>query len=216
MAYRKGSVSAALVACIAAGVAVADVDVSSTNTWSWGENIGWQNWGAAAGADRVRLSSTYMGGFVWGENVGWINLGDGTPTNGVSYANVNGTDFGVNMDSVSGELSGYAWGENIGWINFGTTPFVGAEGAYFDFSTFRLHGYAWGENVGWINLDDTNFYVGFTCTGDLNGDGQVDGVDLGLLLGAWGTANPAADLNGSGNVDGVDLGLLLGSWGACW
>ncbi|MFO0875528.1 MAG: hypothetical protein U0575_16405 [Phycisphaerales bacterium] len=48
--------------------------------------------------------------------------------------------------------------------------------------------------------------------GDLNGDGHVDGADLGLLLGAWGTAGPA-DLNGDGVTDGADLGLLLGNWG---
>ena len=48
-------------------------------------------------------------------------------------------------------------------------------------------------------------------TPDLNGDGQVDGADLGLLLGAWGTAT--ADLNGDGTTDGADLGLLLGAWG---
>ncbi|MFG0274092.1 MAG: hypothetical protein ACF8QF_03450 [Phycisphaerales bacterium] len=49
------------------------------------------------------------------------------------------------------------------------------------------------------------------ATPDLNGDGEVDGADLGLLLGAWGT--PDADLNGDGNTDGADLGLLLGAWG---
>jgi hypothetical protein len=47
---------------------------------------------------------------------------------------------------------------------------------------------------------------------DLNGDGVVDGADLGLLLGAWGGSGPA-DLNGDGVVDGADLGLLLGAWG---
>jgi Subtilase family len=46
---------------------------------------------------------------------------------------------------------------------------------------------------------------------DLNGDGVVDGADLGLLLGAWGT--PGADLNNDGTTDGADLGLLLGAWG---
>ena len=53
------------------------------------------------------------------------------------------------------------------------------------------------------------------CPADLNGDGIVGGADLGLLLAAWGTADPAADLNGSGNVDGGDLGLLLSAWGPC-
>lgn len=47
---------------------------------------------------------------------------------------------------------------------------------------------------------------------DINGDGVVDGGDLGLLLGAWDTSNPAADLDRSGVVDGADLGLLLANW----
>lgn len=46
---------------------------------------------------------------------------------------------------------------------------------------------------------------------DLNGDGWVDGADLGMLLGAWGSVSPA-DLNGDGTVDGADLGALLGAW----
>ena len=48
--------------------------------------------------------------------------------------------------------------------------------------------------------------------GDLNGDGVVNGADLGLLLGAWDSAGPG-DLNGDGTVNGADLGLLLGAWG---
>lgn len=53
------------------------------------------------------------------------------------------------------------------------------------------------------------------CVGDLNNDGEVDGADLGLLLGAWDTGNDAADLDDNGLVDGADLGLLLGGWGSC-
>lgn len=49
--------------------------------------------------------------------------------------------------------------------------------------------------------------------GDLDGDGVVGGADLGLLLAAWGTADPGADLDGSGEVDGSDLGLMLANWG---
>ncbi len=48
---------------------------------------------------------------------------------------------------------------------------------------------------------------------DLNGDGIVDGADLGLLLGAWGLCEGCAeDLTGDGTVDGADLGVLLGAW----
>ncbi|MFO0873648.1 MAG: lectin-like protein [Phycisphaerales bacterium] len=54
------------------------------------------------------------------------------------------------------------------------------------------------------------------CIGDLNGNNQVDGADLGVLLGAWGKCGGcAADINLDGMVDGSDLGLLLGAWGVC-
>ncbi len=48
---------------------------------------------------------------------------------------------------------------------------------------------------------------------DLNGDGVVDGADLGILLSAWGRCvGCTADLNGDGVVDGADLGVLLSAW----
>ena len=48
---------------------------------------------------------------------------------------------------------------------------------------------------------------------DIDGDGIVSGIDLGALLGAWGSADSAADLDRDGNVSGIDLGILLGAWG---
>lgn len=48
--------------------------------------------------------------------------------------------------------------------------------------------------------------------GDLDGDGVVNGADLGQLLAAWKSSDAVADLNGDGVVDGADLGLLLGEW----
>ena len=48
---------------------------------------------------------------------------------------------------------------------------------------------------------------------DLNGDGAVDGADLGILLGEWGACpGCAADLDANDAVSGSDLGLLLGAW----
>jgi hypothetical protein len=54
---------------------------------------------------------------------------------------------------------------------------------------------------------------GTPCAPDLNADGLVDGGDLGVLLGAWGSVQ--ADLDGNGITDGADLGVMLGSWGPC-
>ncbi|MDA0660170.1 MAG: dockerin type I domain-containing protein [Planctomycetota bacterium] len=49
---------------------------------------------------------------------------------------------------------------------------------------------------------------------DLNGDGLVDGADVGLVFNAWGEAAPGtfADKNGDGFVDGADLGAIYNSW----
>ncbi len=49
---------------------------------------------------------------------------------------------------------------------------------------------------------------------DLNMDGFVDGLDLGILLGNFeqNAAASAGELNGSDPVDGLDLGILLGAW----
>lgn len=56
---------------------------------------------------------------------------------------------------------------------------------------------------------------GSFCLGDLNLDGQIDGADLTLILGAWGTMDPKYDLNDDGLIDGADLTMILGAWGPC-
>ena len=51
---------------------------------------------------------------------------------------------------------------------------------------------------------------------DLNGDGAVNGEDLGLLLAYWGSCPPTGDCppdaNNDGLVDGGDIGILLIEW----
>lgn len=48
-------------------------------------------------------------------------------------------------------------------------------------------------------------------------DGEINGVDLAALLGAWGSSGGAnnADVSGDGIVNGADLSLVLAGWGAC-
>ena len=53
------------------------------------------------------------------------------------------------------------------------------------------------------------------CGADLDGNGIVDGGDLGLLLGCWGGRGNGCDLDGDGVINGADLGLLLTAWGPC-
>ncbi|MCH2160948.1 MAG: hypothetical protein MK085_03650 [Phycisphaerales bacterium] len=71
----------------------------------------------------------------------------------------------------------------------------------------------WADNGGNLISASCN-----SCPADLNNDGQVNGADLGLMIGAWGACagDPClGDINLDGVVDGADLGLLIGAWGVC-
>jgi hypothetical protein len=52
------------------------------------------------------------------------------------------------------------------------------------------------------------------CIEDLDGDGNVSGADLTLLLSTWGSGG-VGDIDGDGITSGADLTLLLSRWGAC-
>lgn len=64
-------------------------------------------------------------------------------------------------------------------------------------------------------IDDVTVAVGQLCPADTNGDGTVDGADIGYLLSKWNTNDAAADIDDSGLVDGADIGLLIAAWGPC-
>ncbi len=179
--------------------ALAQSNIDPTNKHAWGENVGWTNWrGAATPGQGVVVGGTFLGGFVWAENVGWINLGDGSPANGVSYANVDGSDAGVNIDHdgvtydglSDGTLHGMAWGENVGWLNFdGGAMATPPQPAGIECDG-RLNGYVWGENVGWINLSsvDPGKFVSVDAETvpvgcDLNHDGTANALDVSRFVG---------------------------------
>ena len=53
---------------------------------------------------------------------------------------------------------------------------------------------------------------GNACDADLNNDGTINVVDLGLLRAVFFTADPDADFNGDGTVNVVDLGIMRQSF----
>jgi len=58
------------------------------------------------------------------------------------------------------------------------------------------------------------------CRADLNGDGEVNGEDIGLFLAYGGNScdpfEPCpGDVDNDGQITGGDLGLILGAWGPC-
>ena len=70
-------------------------------------------------------------------------------------------------------------------------------------------------------IDDVRLVVhpSDPCPGDISGNGAVDGVDLSVLLGVWGTDGSGgefdADVTNDGIVNGADLTIILGGWGPC-
>lgn len=72
------------------------------------------------------------------------------------------------------------------------------------------------DNNATVETYDVALFVSartFSVAGDLNGDGSVNSIDLGQLLGSWGPGTGAADLNDDGLVNSQDLAILLGNWG---
>ena len=66
---------------------------------------------------------------------------------------------------------------------------------------------------------DELFYISKNIAGDVNGDGDVDQSDLGILLASYNRSpddpfyDPRADINGDGGVNQQDLGILLAHYG---
>ena len=97
---------------------------------------------------------------------------------------------------------------------FGGSPRMNSRGdLVFGCSIMPLNSSAgtWGSAVYILRVQES------ARPADINGDGNVDGVDLTALLAAWGACPPTgdcpADLDGSGSVDGLDLTAMLADWG---
>jgi hypothetical protein len=65
-----------------------------------------------------------------------------------------------------------------------------------------------------LNLQSSTGTCSGGSQGDFDGDGDVDGFDLTVLLSAWGPCSGScpADINGDGQVNGLDLTALLAAW----
>ena len=58
-------------------------------------------------------------------------------------------------------------------------------------------------------------YIEAPCPADVDGNGVINGGDLGLLLLDWGSNAARSDLNRDGLVNGADVGLMLLAWWPC-
>ena len=92
---------------------------------------------------------------------------------------------------------------HIAWVRI--TPFDEGRDLWVDETV---------PNLAWAGPDDYPLEIDPIegIEGDLDDDGLVDGTDLAMLLGSWGTSNEQADIDGSGTVNGADLARLLSNW----
>ena len=128
----------------------------------------------------------------------------------------------VEIDTNTGQMTGRAFVSDGGLPPSGTEPFV------FNGGLTGVPGGAGGTGNAWdiVGLVQAEFdnMIGFEiyvtppsgCAGDLDGDGDTDLADLGILLADFGCAAPgpcAGDLDGDGDTDLADLGILLADFG---
>jgi len=53
-----------------------------------------------------------VSGWAWSDNIGWISF------NCTDQGTCGASNYGVAVDSGTGDFSGYAWSDNVGWVNF--------------------------------------------------------------------------------------------------
>ena len=176
--------------------------INAANHYAYGANLGWLDWRGDT-ANGAVIGDYVCSGYIYAANVGWISLGGGTPTNGIRYLNVSGSDFGVNHDGF-GNLRGYAYGANIGWINFENTgaPTV-------NLKTGRMSGSVYSANCGWISLSNT-FAVVQTDSFD-PGVLAPDGLPIAWLLSNFNTTNLNANADNDGDGQSNQQEYLAGT-----
>ncbi|MCK4871522.1 MAG: S8 family serine peptidase [Phycisphaerales bacterium] len=127
-------------------------------------------------------------------------------------------------------------GGTVSWKNAGDHVAVTWQGvpeySTSNSNTFQIELFMDGTiQMTWLGIDSTDSIVGLSagggvpvafywmdlsnvgsctqpCPGDLNGDGQRNQPDLGLLLSSFGI-DAGGDIDGDGDTDQADLGLLL-------
>ncbi len=172
-----------------------------------------------AGRARLHMRESYYGGYLATFDAvdGMLRLefvsGVGLQTDLGSAATPYGAmqDLYLELGAVGDQITATVWAANEPQPAepqiVATHGFVNPDGPYataaLGFSTSASHvefGDIWFQTV-----DPAGIF------GDLNGDGVVNGADLGILLSNWGGGG-VGDLNGDGIVTGADLGILLSSW----
>jgi hypothetical protein len=131
--------------------------------------------GLTGSVQGVSSANGFTGAVTWAAGTGLeVSSGGGTITYGI------GAGYAL-LRSVgnTGDLF------NIDDPSIGDLVFVQDDGTYYYWDY-----YSPGGTYAWINIS----VISNALQGDLNGDGTVDGADLGVLLGSWGSIYNGASL----------------------
>ncbi|MDP7005518.1 MAG: hypothetical protein QF718_04845 [Phycisphaerales bacterium] len=162
-----------------------------------------------------KVDDTYFHAFTWSQDGGMVDLG--TLGGNESYA------WSINDSNVVVGKSLMADGTSHGFIYM--------DGTMYDVNDFIVPDL----DITIVNIRDINSSgqlaavaeypdgtkrpylltpMGETLPEDVNGDGNVDVVDLLAVVGAWGPCKDCnEDINGDSMVDVVDLLAVIGAWG---
>jgi hypothetical protein len=71
-----------------------------------------------------------------------------------------------------------------------------------------------GGEGGLVLIDMGAYERQVPCPADYNGDGGIDGSDVGAFFHDWEAGAASADLNADGGIDGSDVGAFFEHWEA--
>ena len=173
-------------------------------------------------------------GFFLDDQIGWL-----VDTSGSVHHTTNGGDTWQIIGGVSHDYIYEIFMESdlVGWLTAGNDTSWGNNGLGYIYKT-EDGGVNWTQEWvtpwprGWVSDISRQpggplwvcgahstllVYASLPCVGDLDGDGDTDQADLGILLADWGCDDPVngcvGDLNGDDKTDQADLGILLADWG---
>jgi hypothetical protein len=139
--------------------------------------------GRTGSVQGVSSANGFTGAVTWAAGTGLeISSGGGTITYGIGsgYALLRSVGNTAALDAIDNP-------------SIGDLVFVQNQGTYYYWDY-----YAAGATLAWINIS----VISNALQGDLNGDGSVNGADLGVLLGSWGSLYGNRSLN-IGVQDGI-------------
>lgn len=146
------------------------------------------SWQKSTGLKTARAGAEHnVSGWAWSANFGWVSF------NCANDSTCGTSDYGVNIDTTSGNFSGYAWSSNLGWIDFAPVagyPEAPNTGAHYNSATGAVTGWAkvlvLGDD-GWLKMSGAwaNGISINSSTGDFSGwawnGNSAAGTGLGWL-----------------------------------